>query len=498
MTAMLSDEPLALQQAHPSDRPELVFALVVPVGTSVRDLKGALKNELDSYGYHPETLRVSDLLIEYARSHDLPYQPSSEDVRIQQLMDAGDSLCASRSNSAAVFRETLKQMGARRHVLYQSGESADTDKKPIAWIVDSLKRKAEVESLRYVFGDRAIVVGAQASDETRVKALLAKIQPKRPTETAQTTKDIVDALVARDKEGAAQEFGQDILRTFPLADCFIDCEKDPRKQVERLLQLLFRTPEAPRPTDDEYGMFVATVTSTLSPELGRRVGAAILEEGSVVSTGTNSHPTETGQPTHDPSKGDIAMLVLDTLKRLPKGTILHQDAVERLSSEPAVLVAELLSGDLSESQLAALTEFQRPVHAEMSALLDALKQSKSVKDAKIYVTTFPCHGCAKHLLRLGLKGFYIEPYPKGRAEAMYGHDVTDAIIPFTGIAPRLYMRVFDSSARRAGQDGALLGWDPEDRAKAMPAVSTFVDDEVIQSRAAFELDQHGSDEQQVG
>ena len=43
----------------------------------------------------------------------------------------------------------------------------------------------------------------------------------------------------------------------------------------------------------------------------------------------------------------------------------------------------------------------------------------------MYVTTFPCHNCAKHIIAAGLERVvYLEPYPKSRAKTLYDEDIT--------------------------------------------------------------------------
>ena len=105
-----------------------------------------------------------------------------------------------------------------------------------------------------------------------------------------------------------------------------------------------------------------------------------------------------------------------------------------------------------------ITEYGRAVHAEMDALLTCARNGVSPKGAILYATTFPCHNCTRHIVAAGIERvFYIEPYPKSRAEEL--HD--DAIVveekamrpnrgggwrvPFThfvGIGPRRYADLF--------------------------------------------------------
>lgn len=105
-----------------------------------------------------------------------------------------------------------------------------------------------------------------------------------------------------------------------------------------------------------------------------------------------------------------------------------------------------------------ITEYGRAVHAEMDALLTCARSGVSPSGGILYVTTFPCHNCTRHIIAAGIKRvFYIEPYAKSRAQEPH----EDAIIveervfdkqvrgmrrvPFThfvGIGPRRYFDLF--------------------------------------------------------
>jgi deoxycytidylate deaminase len=67
-----------------------------------------------------------------------------------------------------------------------------------------------------------------------------------------------------------------------------------------------------------------------------------------------------------------------------------------------------------------ITEFGRPVHAEMEAILSCARIGISPKMGTLYCTTFPCHNCAKHIVAAGIKRVvYVEPYPKSKAEKLH-------------------------------------------------------------------------------
>lgn len=461
-------------------RPDLVFALVVPVGTPIGGLKESLDSCLRGYGYTPEWIQMSGVLREFAAKRGIEVPDSPEDARIRDLQEIGDRYCAEADDDAAVVLGALVELGARRGA---AGKPTDS---PTAWILNSLKRDGEVAQLRQIYGDHVIVIGAQASRQTRKRVLTEKIAPKAPSKADEEIGATIEQLLAVDLDSDFGEFGQNILDTFPKADCFVRCGEDRTTEAEvtRLLDLLFGSPDASIPTVDEYGMYLATSVAARSPELGRKVGAAILQGDSVVALGANSHPvTPTESPHFDRSKLDLSRLALDTLKRLDSAGALAADAHSQLLSSADTYVQTLLSGELKGSEMAALTEFQVPVHAEMAALLDALKQGKSVVGSTVYVTAYPCHGCARHLLRVGLDVVYLDPYPKSRAAAMYGRDVADRFRPFTGVSPSRYLPWFSEGKRRSAADGSRIAWSHAHRSAAEPRVM-LLEREVIERREA--------------
>ncbi|TGV73273.1 dCMP deaminase, partial [Mesorhizobium sp. M2D.F.Ca.ET.145.01.1.1] len=57
---------------------------------------------------------------------------------------------------------------------------------------------------------------------------------------------------------------------------------------------------------------------------------------------------------------------------------------------------------LDDAALMDALEYGRIVHAEMSALLDAARIGRPVRESVLFTTTFPCHMCAKHIVASGV------------------------------------------------------------------------------------------------
>ena len=235
-------------------------------------------------------------------------------------------------------------------------------------------------------------------------------------------------------------------------------------------------------------MFLAHAASLRSTDLSRQVGAVIRSRGGdVIATGANDVPQAGGgqywpgpedQRDHikgfDSNKREIDDIVADTLRR---ANAVRQVDIPRVQSK------------LRPGRLFDLTEFGRAVHAEMDALLACARTATSAREATMYVTTFPCHNCAKHIVAAGVsKVFYVEPYPKSRAIQLHpdaihltqkdgaaagqlSNEVTGSarakveFTPFVGVAARRYFDLFSmklstgAPVRRAS-DGSKIEWVP--------------------------------------
>lgn len=79
---------------------------------------------------------------------------------------------------------------------------------------------------------------------------------------------------------------------------------------------------------------------------------------------------------------------------------------------------------LKTSILFDITEFGRPVHAEMDAILSCSRTGTSTRDATVYTTTLLCHKCARRIVAAGIKRVvYIEPYPKRIADKLHSGSI---------------------------------------------------------------------------
>jgi dCMP deaminase len=133
-----------------------------------------------------------------------------------------------------------------------------------------------------------------------------------------------------------------------------------------------------RPSYDEYFMEMAHVVSKRSTCLRRKVGALLVKNRHILSTGYNGAP-----------KG---------LKHCSEVGCLREDL-------------DIPSGERHE--------LCRGLHAEQNAIIQAAVFGVSIKDSILYCTNTPCVVCVKMLINAGVKEIiYSGDYPDTLAKKM--------------------------------------------------------------------------------
>lgn len=171
-----------------------------------------------------------------------------------------------------------------------------------------------------------------------------------------------------------------------------------------------------------------------------------------------------GKDPSDEMKRDV---LADILKRLNEAGWLERSRSDRTLSD--LMHDALEEGLMNGAHFMNLIEFMRPVHAEMAALCDAAERGASLKGATLYVTAFPCHVCAKHIVAVGVdRVVFIEPYPKSLTVKLYSDsikldppDISSEyvrFVAFVGVAPRRFRDWFMMVNRKDAM-GNLIRWD---------------------------------------
>jgi len=135
----------------------------------------------------------------------------------------------------------------------------------------------------------------------------------------------------------------------------------------------------PRPSWDEYFLEIAKLVATRSTCLRRQVGAVLVKDKRVLSTGYNGAPSKLAH-----------CLDIGCLR-------------ERMG---------IPSGERHE--------LCRGLHAEQNAIIQAAYHGVSIKGATLYCTHHPCIICSKMLINAGIsRVVYLEGYPDPLAEEMF-------------------------------------------------------------------------------
>jgi len=139
-----------------------------------------------------------------------------------------------------------------------------------------------------------------------------------------------------------------------------------------------------RPTWDQYFMDITKVVATRSTCLRRQVGAVIVKDKRLLTSGYD------GAPQGLPHCGEA-------------GCLRDQRAVP--------------SGERHE--------LCRGTHAEQNAIVQAALHGVAINGATLYCTHQPCSGCTKMIINAGIKRIvYLLPYPDELAvELLAGTDI---------------------------------------------------------------------------
>ena len=373
-----------------------------------------------------------------------------------------------------------------------TGDAAiEPDKQKRAYILDSLKHFAEVELLRSLYQGAFILIGIVCDADARRDRLSRKYDD--------AGRALAQSFMERDRR-SSDPFGQRVEDTFHLSDAFIDNGPErPRansgtnnawtvsRELSRLVDIVTHR-RIVRPYPEETAMHAAYAAQTRSACLSRQVGAALIDRyGNLVATGTNEVPRAGGGVYgEDPQLPDDApdhrcaeanQYCSSTREQHGiVGKLVAMILESGLGVDEAKLTSLLLRSPVTE-----LLEFSRAVHAEMDALLRAARTGHGTIGTRLFVTTFPCHYCARHIVAAGVDEVqYIEPYPKSLAQRLHADSITSDAThwkppteevngrgkvlfrPFVGVAPRLFRRAFAKDRKLKAKDGSMeLNAPPE-------------------------------------
>ncbi|MCI8658732.1 MAG: dCMP deaminase family protein [Lachnospiraceae bacterium] len=489
---------------------ELIIGLACAVGTDIALVIELLSNRLKELGYETELIKISKLLIEPTIPGGISKELSSY-ARVNKLMDQGNELRkrfepGPYSILASGVAHCINQIRQKYSKENNQEDETQIQISKTAFIIDSLKHPDEVEKLREIYPSGFYMFVVNESEEGRARHLM---------DVKNMGKADATELIHRDMEESTP-YGQHTRAVFELADFHLSAnvhssdgnksnqrESALKPQIDRILNLIFGHPFI-TPTFDEYAMFMAYSSGLRSADLSRQVGAVIAKNNDIIATGANDVPCFGGGQYwpdeeykdfpqgrdytrgFDSNKIELKKIVDEIIDIYTYGETPQEEEDFKIKSRKAVL----------SSSLKELTEYGRPVHAEMAAIMSCSRNSISTQDATLYCSTFPCHNCAKHIISSGIKKVvYIEPYPKSRTLDLYNDSITIngeadkvSFSEFVGIGPRRFYDLFSlrlstgARIRRKGENGYCVKWSEENARVRCQMISTsYIDKEAMEA-----------------
>lgn len=486
---------------------DLVIGLVGPVGSDLPWVSESLATSLRRFGYMVHEISISSLIDQVSLSDPAPARGAVPyDEYVAAKMTAGNRVCSLWDQEDALAQLAVAEIHRRRVQAYgfdpeqQIGVPVDASREKHAFILRSLKRVKEVDHLRRVYRTQFLLIGCHTPRPARIRQLAGEIAKSRVYPAVDQARGAAEELAARDEHEGGAAHGQDVRKVFPRADYFVTLSDRQQAQEElvRFTELTLGRPFL-TPTVQEMGMFYARSSAVRSSDLSRQVGAAIVsDDGALLAVGCNEVPRAGGGPywPGDPRDGrdfavgeDSNQVQRDAAIREVFGRLRENGWLKDAFEDDTAGFARLLD----ETRIDGLTEFGRPVHAEMSAILDAARRGVSSQDATLYTTTFPCHNCAKHIVGAGVKRvIFVEPYPKSLAEQLHSDSIevdpdgsidTNKVtfVPFQGVSPSMYLPLFRADGKRKDSEGAPCRFD---EASAKPKLRTDVSGSLMLAQEA--------------
>lgn len=464
---------------------EVVIGLVGAIGSNLAVFQNILKTELENtFNFDVFIVKVSEDILEnhpILKYLDIDIHKSKYS-RINNLMNIGNKLRESYTSDYIALEIAAKISELRK--------SYKEPKKRVAYIVNSLKHDSEIKSLKKIYGYTFFQISIFESESKRKETLVNSV--------GMTTEE-AEFLIKRD-EKEDDKWGQRTSVAFPLADYFVKFDDKTgihiTNAVNRFIKLILGNPYI-TPTFSESAIYMAFMSSLRSSDLSRQVGAVIAKGENILSMGTNDVP-KFGGGIYTPKYDEITGIIDDAPNGRDYKLGFDCNHIQKinLTDEIYESVKEELDGILSESvpsqkdillrikkvisdsDIKDITEYGRMVHAEMDAILNCARSNNSTQGATLYVTTFPCHNCAKHILASGIREvMFVEPYPKSKALEFHDDSITLEknqenklrFKPFVGIGPRNFINLFSltlgigKELPRKNREGQSLAkvWDPK-------------------------------------
>jgi len=462
---------------------EIIFAVVGGAGSGTSFIAKTLQSILVDANIDAPILKASNVILEWAARNKKQIPPTQPKTlrSVEILQDYGDEMRAGvgtgRPDHSAVALGLIVDIQRTRAekvgVPFELGKEVLPNGTPRAYVLDSIRHSAEVHLLRQVYGDAFVLIGVVCDESKREERMHAKYDDGGAANARK--------FMRRDNADDCKQHGQHVGDAFHLADFFVDNTNDretatstsnrewkANEDLSRLVKIVTGT-HLERPRLAETAMYHAFSTQMQSACLSRQVGAALVDKnGNIAATGANEVPKAGGgvygESANTDSSDARCAFFENPDHRYCRNTREQNNIVtELIETLEGLKIShdidkDLLAQELRRTRIGGLLEFSRAVHAEMDALLSAARKGVALVGTRLFVTTYPCHYCARHIVTAGVDEVqYIEPYPKSQALTLHQDSITlesrgwrppseggthVLFHPFTGVSPRLYRRAF--------------------------------------------------------
>lgn len=445
--------------------PELLFGFVAPIGVDTAPVVGSFRKYLEGEGYQVVDIKVTDSFewLEKIVKPKIKLVQTPLTKRYKSHIAYGNQLRAHFKDDGVLASVAVLESAKKRPKKKSRPEVEPFSR--TAYLLYQFKRKEEIDLLRSVYGRLFFQVSVYSRRGARVDYLSRKFAEGKGSTEINKFRTSAEHFVQQDVDEVAVVHGQRVGKVFHDADLIVNCDVNTPSiddQVERFGELVFSS-NSISPTKIEYGMFLAKAAALRTLDLSRQVGAAIFSPtGEIVSLGSNEVPKAGGgtywaDELYDDREYKRGSDSNDKRKReVLKGIF---EAVAPGENHDGWLNSKAVK----DSQFMDAMEYGRIVHTEMSAISDAARNGREIRDCILFSTTFPCHMCAKHIVAAGInKVVFLEPYPKSLASDLHSDSIeiegSDrgqySSFPavrfehFYGVTPRRYRDLFEGSRRK--------------------------------------------------
>ena len=498
---------------------ELVFVFVEPLGGGAKQafdtLEGILKE--NPYNYCINRITTREIIKEQIDQKNSRYGYPGEDVskmqtdrgkHILSLQEQGNWLRKKFGNDFIAKQIIIKIADYRKD--NNGFEQAEKGSMPVpksirvAHIVRSIKHEDELERLKSVYGKILFVIGVTGDYETRFRNFIGSTKTQDDERRAKADFD----LLSEKDQFEGLKHGQRVRKVYYRSDFFLDSSTDNIKEsLTRFIELLFDQ-SIITPRFNERMMHVAYTSSLMSLCLSRQVGAAIANDSKeLIAVGWNDIPRFGGglssDEVSDKENKSLCKYIgyCNTNKKIDE--LIHI-VYDKLGED---LLRDVRFDDfkekIKETPIVNLIEFSRSIHAEMAAILSVAREgSSSLRGATLYVTTYPCENCIKHILASGIsRVYYIEPYPKSRAKEFYqsmvsehssssrnNDDCTLNLIQYSGVSPTSYELLYKATKRKDDDGNVYHNHSKSPKPKTKVYLDSFTVYEAYVAKAATKED----------